>query len=237
MNLRLDWCSHKAAKYAVMNWHYSKKMPVGKLVKIGVWENEKFIGVILFGDGILGSGKTFMGYDKMKVAEIVRVALTNHDATVSKLLSISIRMLKMKCPDLILLVSFADTNQNHIGTIYQASNWIYNGLSSATKTYKNNKTGRIYHSKDVNKKGWTVKFGKPTKGQRYSDVTEITSSRKHRYLYPLNKETRKQIEPLAKPYPKKKCDVGVKRSTTSFQDVGGGAIPITSLHLERQYAY
>jgi len=29
----------------------------------------------------------------------------------------------------------------------------------------------------------------------------------------------------------KLCDVGVKRSTASFQDVGGGAIPTTSLHL------
>lgn len=31
---------------------------------------------------------------------------------------------------------------------------------------------------------------------------------------------------------RKNCDVGVKRSTASFQDVGGGAIPTTSLHLD-----
>ena len=51
MNLRLDWCSYKAAKHAVMNWHYSKTMPIGKLVKIGVWEDDKFIGVVIFGLG------------------------------------------------------------------------------------------------------------------------------------------------------------------------------------------
>ena len=43
MNLHLDWCSHKAAKYAVEHWHYSKRMPKSKLVKIGVWENNVFV--------------------------------------------------------------------------------------------------------------------------------------------------------------------------------------------------
>ena len=44
-------CSHEAAKYAVMNWHYSKTMPIGKLVKYGVWENDKFVGCVIFGRG------------------------------------------------------------------------------------------------------------------------------------------------------------------------------------------
>jgi len=44
VELKLDWCSYQAAKYAVENWHYSKCMPVGKLVKIGVWEDKKYIG-------------------------------------------------------------------------------------------------------------------------------------------------------------------------------------------------
>ena len=52
--LRLDFCSYQAAQYACRRWHYSKKIPVGKLVKIGVWEDGKFIGAIIFGDGLLG---------------------------------------------------------------------------------------------------------------------------------------------------------------------------------------
>ncbi len=42
--LHLDFCSHEAAKYAVMRWHYSRRMPKSKLVRIGVWEDEKFVG-------------------------------------------------------------------------------------------------------------------------------------------------------------------------------------------------
>ena len=37
--LRLDFCSHDAAKHAVMRWHYSRQMPKAKLVKVGVWED------------------------------------------------------------------------------------------------------------------------------------------------------------------------------------------------------
>ena len=33
--LRLDWCSHDAAKYAVEHYHYSRSMPAGKTVKVG----------------------------------------------------------------------------------------------------------------------------------------------------------------------------------------------------------
>ena len=47
---------------------------------------------------------------------------------------------------------------------------------------------------------------------------------------PLNKETRKQLEPLAKPYPKNICDSGVNGSTLSVQDKSGGSIPTESLY-------
>jgi hypothetical protein len=33
IKLHLDWCSYKAAKYAVEHWHYSKSLAVGKMVK------------------------------------------------------------------------------------------------------------------------------------------------------------------------------------------------------------
>jgi hypothetical protein len=40
-DLRIDWATHAAAKYACENWHYSGCMPVGKLVKVGAWESGK----------------------------------------------------------------------------------------------------------------------------------------------------------------------------------------------------
>ena len=50
-DLKIDWCDFKAAEYACKNWHYSKCMPAGKTVKVGAWENGKYIGCVIFSRG------------------------------------------------------------------------------------------------------------------------------------------------------------------------------------------
>jgi len=47
----LAFCSHDAAKHAVMRWHYSRAMPKSKLVRLGVWEDGRFVGAIIYGLG------------------------------------------------------------------------------------------------------------------------------------------------------------------------------------------
>lgn len=60
--LKLDWCSHAAAKYAVEHWHYSGSLPTPPLVKVGVWEDEQFIGCVVFGRGsVQNLGRAGMG--------------------------------------------------------------------------------------------------------------------------------------------------------------------------------
>lgn len=50
-DLRVDWATYEAAKYACEHWHYSKSLPLPPMVRIGVWENGKYIGVIIFSRG------------------------------------------------------------------------------------------------------------------------------------------------------------------------------------------
>ncbi len=76
----------------VRRWHYSKKIPVGKLVNVGVWENQRFIGAIVFADGLLGSSSTYFGMNKYHIAEIVRIALREHVTPVSKMISVAIKL-------------------------------------------------------------------------------------------------------------------------------------------------
>lgn len=207
VDLKLAWCSHKAAKFAVKHWHYSRTVPVGKTVKIGCWEDGRFIGVIMFGDGVCGASDTRYGIDRRYVAELVRIALKSHKSPVSKMIPVAIRFLKKQCPKLKLLVSFADTAQDHLGIIYQATNWIYTGVSLGGEIYKVRKTGRLVHDHNVTKTGgWGSKFGRPYKNFKLSDVDFVRRDKKHRYLYPLDKATRRFIEPLAQPYPKRATD-------------------------------
>lgn len=46
VDLKLDWCDRRAAKYAVEHWHYSRSLPSGKMAKFGVWENRLYLGSI-----------------------------------------------------------------------------------------------------------------------------------------------------------------------------------------------
>ena len=200
-NLRLDWCSYQAAKYAVENWHYSKSMPTPPVLKIGVWENNKFIGCVLFSRGnSTNLGKSY-GLKIEEVCELSRIALTNHKTPVSRIISIAVKMLKEKEKGLRLIVSFADVNQGHHGGIYQGSNWIYTGTTGID--YKFIYKGKEYHSRQVASNGIKIQYGERRKVPKISDCVRIKLKPKHRYLMPLDKEMRKKIEPLRKPYPKK----------------------------------
>jgi hypothetical protein len=78
--LRLDWCDFEAAKYAVERWYYRSEMPRGKLVRVGVWENGRFCGVVLFGMGSSGDLGKKWGLGLFECCEMVRVALGPHES-------------------------------------------------------------------------------------------------------------------------------------------------------------
>src|SRR5690349_20526593 len=121
-DLKLDWVSHEAAKYSVENWHYSKSLPPQPHVRVGVWENGTFIGVVLFSRGASSNLLKPYGLKMSEGCELTRVALNSHTAPVSRIISIAIKFLKRRSPGLKLIVSFADPAQDHVGGIYQAVN-------------------------------------------------------------------------------------------------------------------
>lgn len=213
--LKIDWATHEAAKYAVENWHYSESMPAGKLVKVGAWENGKFIGVVLFGRGANNNiGKPY-GLSQTAACELVRIALTKHITPVSKIAAIAMRFLKANSPGLRLIISYADPLQGHHGGIYQAGNWLYCGTSQAQQEVMHN--GKIMHKRTANSLFGTIK------GMQKSPIMW-----KHKYLMPLDSEMRKQILPLSKPYPKR---AGSDTSDTpGFHPGEGGSLPTPALH-------
>ena len=180
-------CSHEAAKYAVENWHYSRILPTGKIVKIGVWENDKFIGCVLFSRGASPNLGTALNLDQTQICELTRVALTKHEAPVSQILVLALKELKDSNPGLECVISFADPKEGHKGGIYQATNWIYTGQSNPVIEYFID--GRWRHTR-----GAYHDPRRPTAKKRQSPG-------KFRYLYPLNKKMKRELAKLAKPYP------------------------------------
>ena len=195
-DLRIDWATHAAAKYACENWHYSKSLPVGKLVKIGVWEKGEFVGVVLFAWGMNKSLGSPYGLQMNECCELVRVAMKAHDCAVSRVMALALRFLRKQSQGLRLVVSFADPAAGHHGGIYQAGGWTYTGQSAANFEWRLN-------GKRLNKRAYTGHNFGNTKMQVPNNAVRVTLPGKHRYLMPLDAEMRAQIAPLAKPYPKR----------------------------------
>ena len=220
--LRIDWANHKAARHACERWHYSGCTPSGKTVKFGAWENGRFIGVVIYG---MGSGKATNGSryglaQSHEVAELARVALRDHQCEVSRIIAITLRMMRRHCPGIRLVLSLADPNQDHHGGIYQAGNWFYTGTSGAARYYRVN--GKIMHPRSV----YANAGENSLRGARRLDknAEAIQMPGKHRYLMPLDADIADKVRSMAKPYPKRAKGQDVENHSTL-----GGSTPTRTL--------
>lgn len=167
----------------ILDIHYAKRMPVIKY-SFGLFEETKLVGVITYGKpaspslckGIMGEEYSHL------VIELNRLVLLNNKRNeASILISKSFKLL----PKPLIIVSYADTEQNHLGIVYQATNFLYTGLSDKRKEWriKNSKL----HSKTV------CETYSLEERKRNKDKFElIDRPRKHRYIYFLGNKTEKK---------------------------------------------
>lgn len=234
-DLRLAWCSYEAAKYAVEHWHYSRSMPPPPIVKLGTWEDDRFIGCVTVSRGSAQNlGRPF-GLDQTEIAELTRVALRHdHAAPVSRIVAIAVRLLRQQCPGLRLLVSFADPGQGHHGGIYQAAGWLYLGERGPTTEFRDS-SGRQWHGRMISPTGRKKVFGHYRAVLRPDQCEAVVCPGKHKYALPLDPAMRAQIVPLAKPYPKRAPEALVADATAD-QAVEGGAVPTSALQIAHALA-
>lgn len=215
-DLRLDWCSHEAARYACERWHYSRCVPAGKLVKLGVWEDGCFIGAVIFGRGANNNIGSRYNLRQTEMCELVRVALRSHLSSVSRILKVSVRKLCTQSPGMRLIISYADPSFGHYGGIYQAAGWQYIGRTIGTHMLQM-PSGQLLHKRSA-----MARFG--TCDSVKLRATYVYPEEKHAYLLPLDAEMRARIAPLSQPYPKR-----VKQATDAHPAPGGGAAPTHTL--------
>ena len=201
-NLKLDWCNYKMAKYAVQNWHYSKSMPTPPHNLIGVWEYNKFIGVVIFSRGATNNiGKPY-NLKQSEVCELTRVALSKHTTPVTRIVSIAIKILKRHNPGIKLIISFADQNQNHKGTIYKAGNWLRAGETAKSFIYID-KNGKRFHPRQVSPSGYKKQYGNYRTVPKPSQLETLPQLPKYRFLYILDNSLRVELESKALDYQSK----------------------------------
>lgn len=232
LKLKLDWATHDSAKYACENWHYSKCLPVGRSVKIGVWEDSRFVGVIFFSCGASPPmyvwARVKLGLDKYEICELTRIALREHKTPVSRMMKVAIKFLLLKCPNIKVIVSFADMDENHHGGIYQAGNWVYIGVSN-----QGARQGYMIFGKKTHCRSVGAKTSNSLKGAKKIDPNafEIRTKGKHKYLYFIDNKLKTKVSGMIKPYPKRAASIDSDASVNHTEE--GGANPTAALQFAK----
>lgn len=125
--MRLTYATNKAINYACKHFHYAKATPVNTLGYNVYNDDDEWCGCVLFGSGANNNIGNEYGLKQGQVLELVRVALNGKQSCTSQVVSASLKQLHKDCPLCRLVVSYADCDQSHLGTIYQATNWCFVG--------------------------------------------------------------------------------------------------------------
>ncbi|SFS30679.1 Mom family adenine methylcarbamoylation protein [Lutibacter maritimus] len=202
--MKIEKASGKAIKYACMKFHYAKAVPQIRLGYSVFNDANEWCGVVLFSNGANPHIASEFGLVQGQVVELVRVALNGKQNATSQVLAATLRQITKDAPAVKIIVSYADRNQNHIGTIYQATNWYYLGEYANERGIILN--GKLTHRRSINKKYGTSTLS--VLKEKVDPNAEIVKGKaKIKYVFPLDKWQRKKIMKIAKPYPKKIVEV------------------------------
>jgi hypothetical protein len=199
---RIKPIPNKLAQEVVVKEHYlHRKAPCS--FAFGLFLEDALYGVIMYGTpssaplrrGIAGLENA------SNVIELTRLWIDDRVPKNGESYLIG-RTLKLLNKEIV--VSFADASQNHIGIVYQATNWIYTGLS-AKRTDWTVAGMEGKHGQTIADKYKTSKQIREIFGDRFSLQPR---PRKHRYIY-LRAKGKRREELLRSliykvvPYPKK----------------------------------
>jgi hypothetical protein len=204
------------AKRLIERNHYLHTFPGGTKLTFGV-----FVGNCLHGAMSLGAGPA-NAYSLVYRAKpddclvLTRLWLSDELPcnSESRVIGVVIRALKQNT-HIKFLVSYSDPSQGHIGTIYQATNWLYTGLSEAMPLYdlgdgKARQSRSLAHGFGTHSVKHLVDNG--------INVTLIPQCSKYRYVYFLDPSWRTRLKPDMFPYPKNQ---NINTTSNTLGRVGG----------------
>lgn len=198
--MRLEKASGPAIRYACFNFHYSKKVPQIRLGYSVFNDANEWCGVVLFSNGANPRIAQEFGLVQGQVVELVRMALNGKQSFTSQVLAMALKQIKKDAPALKVIVSYADRNQEHIGTIYQATNWFYIGEYA-------NERGIMLNGKMIHRRSIGKKYGKSgiewLRNNIDPNAEVIKGMCKIKYVYPIDRKFAPQLKAMSKPYPKK----------------------------------
>ncbi len=173
-------------KNLIEKYHYSKSIRSQKqkyVFKLVEKSTDKLVGVAIY-------GQPMSRRQDSDVIELRRLCLVDDTPrnTESWFIARTLKWLGINTK-YSRVISFADPNYNHFGTIYKASNFEYDGLESNKNPRMIEYNGKKYHIRQYyakNKSGDYCKHAIKLQAKvKIGEAKIIKQSRKHKYTYYL----------------------------------------------------
>jgi hypothetical protein len=202
-NIHIGKIGREVGDRIIRNNHYSKTTTPGTKWTLGVFDNGVIKGVIQLGKGVQPKATMEFVEDTQmnQFLELNRLWLCDSlgKNSESKVLGLMFKWIKENDKDVKWLITFADGVMGKVGTIYQATNWIYTGY---------NKTGGLWITKDgVRLHNLHLYFKlentkRETIEREYGTPLYRVIGGQFRYYYFLDKEWKSKLKREVLPYPK-----------------------------------
>lgn len=198
----IDEVTYKTAMHYVIKYHYlHRKASCSFSYALIEKQSNRIVGVITYGTPSSSTlRKGVCGIEeKDNVIELTRLWV--EDSTPknaeSFLIGNTIKLLNKE-----IVVTYAEIEQGHVGTVYQATNFLYTGMSAKHGDWK--VEGLNVHNQTLTDK-YTIQELKDLYGDK---MVYVQRPRKHRYVYfncnkRRKKELMKALRYKTSEYPKK----------------------------------
>jgi hypothetical protein len=200
--IKVEQIPTNEAKPWILKKHYAHRMPCVQYA-FGLFGDDFLNGIVTYGTPSSSTLRTGVCGEGYTVLELNRLCIDSRlSNSASMLVGRSLRALP-SC----VVVSYADTDQGHIGYVYQATNWIYTGLSAKrTEWHVEGMDG--LHGQTISDKTRGMKNRAQAARDMFGDrFSLVNRSRKHRYVYFCGNKTerkkmKKDLRYKIEPYPK-----------------------------------
>lgn len=190
------------AREMLESHHYLHSFPGGTKMSFGIFVSHGLKGAITLGAGPFLAYRLVEGAGRDNYLCLTRLWLSDElpRNSESRVIGILIRCLR-RFTSLKFLVAYSDPDAGHLGTIYQATNWLYTGPSAATPQYDFG-DGIIRHSRSVGQVFGTHSLRQfEAKG---ISVRLVPQSPKYRYINFIDPKWRSRLKVPVLPYPKRR---------------------------------
>lgn len=191
MDFTVEHIEYDKCKDWLLYKHYAKRIP-SISYSYGLYDDKELVGICTYGKPSSNTlrigvcGKEYSEY----VYELNRLIV--NDNMPKNIHSFFIAKTFKLLPSPLILVSYADTSKNHHGYIYQATNWIYTGLSAKRTDWKVKGMEQL-HGQTIADLSRGHKDRAKYMRDRFGDNFYLEDRpRKHRYIYFLGNKYEKK---------------------------------------------